>query len=242
MKPKLFCFPYAGGMAENYRNFFRHLSGFCEPVGLEYAGHGRRGQEPLYPGWQSMLEDTARQINEMLTPGEPYFCLGYSMGSLVLHDVLAEGMLSAPPAHVFLCAHTPVGVPRASYSYHQLSDEEFLEKMRALGGMDRVDSRMMANRIFRRLYFNPMRHDFRLLGERAELYVQVTSSLDIPATVFYSPDDTPPQLICRWNDFFALPPAMFPFEGHHFFIWEHGEEMAHIILRRIAADIESNTQ
>ena len=140
-KIQLFCIPYAGGIADSFRELAELLAlsqgSKCTaeaesmlvegnvvhsgnstaadmtsekaveilPVLLEYAGHGTRKTEPFYADFDEMTEDIAGQIREKRIPEYEFALLGYSMGSIVLYEILAKELLGEVPCHIFVAAH-----------------------------------------------------------------------------------------------------------------------------------------
>ncbi len=67
------------------------------------------------------------------------------------------------------------------------------------------------------------RYDFDRLGLRTR----------IPATVFYSEEDTPLREMEQWEKYFVGKIEFIRFDGNHFFIQQHYREMAEIISERL---------
>ena len=228
---QLFCLPYAGGGPE----FFDKLKGYlAENVrldALEYAGHGKRLQEPFYADFAELAEDAARYINAHLLPDSDLMLFGYSMGTIAVSEMLARGALRREPKHVFLASQEAPDGEWDSKRYQDMSDEDIWNAMKQFGGFDRVDDRMLHNRFFRRLYFDPLRADYRLLGTYPANH---RGGFSMDVTVLYSPQDIPTELMHGWDSFFQAGSEFVALGDNHFFLKNCAEQVAERINR--AAD------
>lgn len=231
-KIQLFCIPYAGGMADSFRELAGLISQSEEilPILLEYAGHGTRKTESFYGNFDEMTEDIARQIREKRIPECDFALLGYSMGSIVTYEILAKDLLGEAPCHVFVAAHEAPDVHWECKVYEQMQDEEFMERMISFGGFPNFDWKLMKNKFFRRLYFQPIREDYRLLS----IYrMKKQIVLPAPATMIYSPQDIPTEQIRSWDKFAAGEMEYVELGRNHFFLKEHVEDLAKILRERL---------
>ena len=87
---QLFCFTYAGGSADFYNQIEPFIASDIEVVKLEYSGHGKRRKEPNYESFNDLTEDMYSLIKEYMRVNENYALMGYSMGSIVLVEVLSK--------------------------------------------------------------------------------------------------------------------------------------------------------
>ena len=154
---------------------------------LEYPGHGTRIKEPLCSDIYQLADDMFRMLKEQRN-GAGYGLFGYSMGSIVLTEVLRRILQSntEPPDYVFLAAH-------ALYSKREMTDfesDEFDEKVKertiAFGG---IPERLINNKSFWRMYLPLYRADYSMIGRYRFDEVNLTAG-NIPAAVFYSETDT----------------------------------------------------
>lgn len=224
-KTQLFCIPYAGGTA----SFFRNVSGFLgsdmEVHLLEYAGHGNRRKESFYENLDSMLYDIANKIKTLRDAKRPYFIFGYSMGCMVTYEVVTRYFQQDTPAHIFLAAHEPPHLPFRGKDFALLNDDEFVEAMEAFGG---VDERIKNNKRFWDIFLPPMRADYRYLNEYT--WESGHEKLSCNVTVFYSEEDTKQKDMQQWEQHTLGEICLKRFDGNHFFLKEHEQEVASIIL------------
>lgn len=226
-KPQIFCFTYAGGTASFFDDLESCMSDF-EFVKFEYAGHGERHKESFYQSYTELADDAYDSLQASRN-GSPYAIFGYSMGSITLMEVLRRiiGKKTDEPCHLFLAAHEPE--PRKII--RGLSKDEFDEwvKSRTIQ-FGAVPERLLNNKPFWRTYLPIYRADYKIIGDHR--FEDLDIKTDIPATVFYSETDTPLDTMKPWKNFFKKC-SFQRYDGSHFFINDHLEEMA----QRICEDI-----
>lgn len=231
-KIQLFCLPYAGGGPEFFHVLREHLDDRIQMDALEYAGHGQRIQEPAYADFGELAADAVHYVNTHLQPESELMLFGYSMGTIAVYEMLTRGGLLRMPKHVFLASHEAPDAHWDSKRYQDMSDEDMCEAMRQFGAFDRVDDRMMRNRFFRRLYFEPLREDYRLLGNYPANH---RGSFAMDVTVLYAPQDVPTERIHGWDSFFLAGSEFIELGDNHFFLKTCAKQTAEIINRTAEA-------
>ena len=227
---QLFCFTFAGGTAA----FFNQLEAACASqidfVKLEYPGHGSRHKEKLCDTYQELSVDLYVQIREKYSGGG-YAMMGYSMGSIAVLETLRYlmEMEELPyPQHVFLAAHEPrVMVDLEKYSSEEL-DEYVKDRTVLFGG---VPEQLVGNKSFWRMYLPLYKADYLMISRYN--FKNLIFESDIPATVFYSEQDTPRTEMEQWKKYFTGSFEFVEYTGTHFFINEHCGEMAALIRERL---------
>ena len=228
---QLFCIPYAGGMANTFDDLKNRLSDEILVTPIEYAGHGTRKTEACYQDFRALAEDVCVQIKEKRRCGLPYAMFGYSMGSISVYEVIRRYFSDCPPEHIFLASHEAPDVDWEGKAYARLEDDQFMEQLIGMGGFEESNRKLLSNRFFRNLYFQPIREDYRLL---AEYRMDERYLLPVNTTVFYSPNDISDEKIHSWDSFDGAGIEYIPMGENHFFIREHVEQMADIIRSRLS--------
>ncbi len=231
IQPQLFCFTHAGGTADFFNIIENDLQGI-EVTKLEYAGHGSRFKEPLYDGFGELAEDILEQIRQRYKGGE-YALFGYSMGSIAAAEVLRRILITSlkSPKHVFLAAHEPHTKEELAGFADEESDELVKERTIRFGA---VPERLINNRPFWRTYLPMYRADYSMIGKYR--FDELDLTTDIPATVFYSPSDTPSEEMRLWGNYFSGDCDFIEFSGPHFFINQYHEDMAKIIRIKLLGE------
>ncbi len=223
--PQLFCFTYAGGNAAFFDEIEKDLQG-VDLVKPEYAGHGLRHREPFYRDFDELAEDMYRLLKEQYTGGR-YALFGYSMGTISLVEVLKRILGDAQikqPEHVFLAAHEPHTKAELAGFADDEMDEWVKDRTIRFGA---VPEKLIENRSFWRMYLPLYRADYSLIGKYRFEDLKLVS--DIPATVFYSEDDTPKKDMELWSRYFVGTCDLYQYKGTHFFIRDHHKDMAKVI-------------
>lgn len=231
---QLFCLTYAGGTAAFYNQLDPYIHNSIDIMKLEYAGHGTRHKEPFYKDFFELADDIYVQIKELIRPPQEYALIGYSMGSISLVEVLnlIIGRKEIPlPQYVFLAAHEPILKKELAGFTDGESDEFVKERTINFGG---VPERLINNKSFWRVYLPIYRNDYSMIGKYD--FDLVTLQTDIPAVVFYSPTDTRAEDMALWKKYFVGRTEFVKYEGNHFFIQQHCEEMCQIINARLQVE------
>lgn len=225
---QLFCFTYAGGNASFFDGIEKDIDGI-EVVKLEYAGHGARHKECFYKDFDELAEDVFNELRGRYSGGE-YALFGYSMGSVVLVEVLRRIITStcmSSPARVFFAAHEPhTKQELLNFSGDEL--DEWVKKRTIKFGA--VPEKLINNKAFWRMYLPLYRADYTLIGKYR--FENLNLKTDIPAVIFYSETDTPLANMKLWENYFIGDCEYHRFDGGHFFIQEHHPEIAEIIMKK----------
>ena len=227
---RLFCFTFAGGTAAFYNQREEACARQIDFVNLEYPGHGLRHREKLCETFQELSVDLYEQLREYYCGGD-YALLGYSMGSIAVLETLRylmeKGELPCP-RHIFLAAHEP----RTMVDLDQYSSEELDEYVKSrtilFGG---VPEQLINNKSFWRIYLPLYKADYLMISRYD--FENLVYTTDIPATVFYSEQDTSRAEMELWKKYFTGSCEFIEYTGTHFFINEHCREMADLIMERL---------
>ena len=135
---RLFCFPYAGGSAQIFRNWRQHLPANLELCPVELPGRGGRLKEPLYTTVEPLVKDMAQALLPYLD--KPFALFGHSMGALLSFELarLLRQEHDLRPVHLFASAHS---APQLGVTYtprHNLPEDEFIEALHSLNGTPRA--------------------------------------------------------------------------------------------------------
>lgn len=227
-RKQIFCFTYAGGNASFFDSMKSDLPEY-DVVALEYSGHGARHREPLYNSFDELADDMLRLFVKEYKGGE-YALFGYSMGSISLIETLKRIMKEGfpLPIHVFLAAHEPM--TKTEYAGCAEDEMDAWVKDRTIR-FGTVPEKLLNNKSFWRMYLPLYRADYTIIGKYQFEKLKLESR--IPATVFYSETDTPLKDMKLWKCIFVGDCDYFRFDGTHFFIQQHHEEMADIIQNRM---------
>lgn len=228
---QLFCLTFAGGNASFYDDLEKKIGNSIEMLKIEYSGHGRRHREPFYHSFDELADDIYPLIKERISAeGLSYAIMGYSMGSIaasvILKKIIGEEEIELP-RHLFLAAHEPM----SRHEMEGISDNEVDEyvKRRTIQFGD-VSDELLYNSTFWKVYLPIYRADYGMISRFH--FEDLKENVSVPTTVFYSETDTPYSVMNGWKRFY--PNIEFiDYEGSHFFIKEHIEEMSEVIRNRL---------
>lgn len=230
---KMILFPYAGGSAAQLKEFADALSRkleadypgktFDEYICIEYPGHGSRLKEECLESFAELAEDAAAQLKDCVSKEDRLTVFGYSMGSITAYEMLAQKLIPGKTDFMFVASHEAPDVRWPSMDYAGLDDEAFFGAIQHMGGFAGLDTGMLSNRFFRRMYYDPLRADYRVIAA----YSQTGHTrLDIPGAVFYSANDIAGEKIHCWDRFLNPVVSYVEMGGSHFFINSDRERLA----------------
>ncbi|MCH1982915.1 thioesterase domain-containing protein [Ruminococcus sp. OA3] len=219
---QLFLLPFAGGNSTSFRKLEKRLSPSIEFHTIEYAGRGTRKGENFITDYNEFLEDVSDVINEQRNQDVNYALFGYSLGSAVMYDLLSQKKISGFPTHAFACARGSLFRYTESQEFRELSDEQFADRMKELGG---IDERIYSNKRFLSIFLREVRADYIIWGE----YKYVEGKIPCDTTIIYSPQDKLSAGVEDWKCIVNGNVDYFELGSTHFFINDHWQEVADIV-------------
>ncbi|MEU4654777.1 alpha/beta fold hydrolase [Streptomyces sp. NPDC023723] len=212
-RPRLVCFPHAGGSASYFRPLAIALSPRVETVAVQYPGRQeRRAEAPLES--VERLADEAFDALRGQPPG-PFALFGHSLGALVAFEVARrfEAAGAEPPLRLFASAGCAPSVLRRPTA--QLADDATLRaELSALGAADRGP---LSAAELRALPLPAIRADYRAVARyRADPGARV----GIPVTALVGTEDP---IVSRadagaWARHTTAAGALRVFAGGHFYL------------------------
>ncbi|MEV6588451.1 thioesterase II family protein [Streptomyces acidicola] len=227
-RPRLICFPHAGGAAGSYAGLARRLAPHLAVYAVQYPGrHDRRHETP-----ETRLTTLAGRVAQRLmesTTG-PYAFFGHSMGALVAYETARTLQRNGAPAplRLFLSAR---GAPTPTPDPNDRLDDDaaILAAVRRLGGTDAAvleDPELLA------LALPVLRADYAALSA---YHWNADPVLNTPLSVFVGTDDplVPPGAARGWADRTDRGAETLLFPGGHFYLGEQLDKVAEAIVVRL---------
>ena len=233
---KLYLLPYAGSGAMVYNQW--KIEGI-ECVPIEYSGHGFRYQEPLLDNEADIIDDIMKQIDFT----EPYAIFGHSMGGLLTWltvKCLACCRTLSLPERIFISACEPPNRLNLE-RYKEFSKPEAV--IQYVRDYKRISDQRINTRVFKEVLLPVIQNDFHFLekydykvngaincGGIGNVAASDVESIDIPAVVIYSGDDTlmSYEFMEEWM-MFCTDIKFFEVSGDHFYIEDDKERILEII-------------
>ncbi|MEU4240830.1 alpha/beta fold hydrolase [Actinoplanes sp. NPDC026619] len=154
-RPRLVCFPHAGGSASFYFPLSRALSASIEVLAVQYPGRqDRRAERPVED-----LPELAGRIEAALagTEPRPTAFFGHSMGALVAFELARRLGPGAAPQMLFASGRRAPSSARRT-AVHLLDDDGVLAEVRKLSG---TDARVLQDKELMRTVLPAIRADYR---------------------------------------------------------------------------------
>jgi medium-chain acyl-[acyl-carrier-protein] hydrolase len=130
----MFCFPFAGGSAQNFRTWHEGLPPSVEVCAVQLPGRETRMRETPFSNVIPMVEAMIPAINPYLD--RPFVLFGHSMGALIAFELarkLRRDHKMLPECLVVSGRGAPhVPIPRAPIN--NLPQPEFIEGLKQLNG------------------------------------------------------------------------------------------------------------
>lgn len=227
---QLFCFTHAGGSGAFFTPLEQALGPQIEVVKLEYPGHGTRHKEPLCQSFEQAANDLCGRIKANYDGGV-YGLFGYSMGSICATECLKTLLKDTElpePSHIFLAAHEPRTIITTANCPPEEQEEYLRRRTIRFGG---IPEKLLHNDSFWRMYLPIYRADYSMIEKYDFDHLELKTT--IPATCFYSETDTPLEEMKKWGRYYVGQCEFVQYDGSHFFIKEHLNEIANVILDRL---------
>ncbi|VBB05122.1 alpha/beta hydrolase fold [Lucifera butyrica] len=226
---RLFCFPYAGGSASVFRDWFSLFPPEIDICPIQYPGRERRITEPQFTLLPSLLDALVNGLAPELKM--PFAFFGHSLGALVSFELARRlqkrGM---SPLGVFISGYRAPVVERKKPPMHLLPDNAFIARLREYNGTPEL---ILQNSEMMQVLLPTLRADFAL----HETYVYSGGMpLTCPLSILGGMED--PDITYQdlnlWegqtvNDFKV---RMFP--GDHFYLHDHCTEVVNAVQEDLA--------
>lgn len=227
---KLFCLPYAGGSESAFYSWKGHMQPDIEICPIQLKGRGRRFNEPCYESLEEAVQDIFEQV-QAERKGDDYALFGHSMGSLLAYELyykMAEAD-STKPAHMFFSGFKAPNRAGNTEKLHLLNHHLFKEKIIALGG---TPEELINHEELFDLFVPLLKSDFKLVENY--IYKERTAKMECDITVLNGKGDSMnAKDISDWQNHAAGNCKTLYFEGNHFFLQHHVEQIVRMINKTL---------
>ncbi len=227
---KMFCFPFSGASAQSYLPFANLQNAGVNVHALEMPGRGRRFQEEMFGDMSAIVDEAATGLEPFIAARDFVF-FGHSLGGLIAFEVARELRRRDKhlPMHFFISGMLAPQIPRKRKTVSDLSDTEFLERVKELEG---TPDEILDNPEMLELMIPLLRNDFKIY----ENYRYADEEqLKCPITAFAGTEDkfVDADDVQKWSEQTAILFSKHVFDGGHFYIYSHLEEIFGIINRTL---------
>jgi external thioesterase TEII len=230
---KLLFIPHAGGNSNSF-NFLKDKPEY-NFIGLDYAGHAGRDKKPLLYSINEIVEDLYNHYKDEFN--DEYCLFGYSMGGIVAYELYKKLQKENTrlPRKIFLGASpSPDSVAQRKNKISVLPDEQFIQEIISYNGISKELLRF--NDLIR--FLTPViKADYYAY----EHYIQEEPTIiDVPLYAFMGTDDfIEMKDIMKWQHFTRSTFEFKVYNGDHFFIFNHTEDVRKTIGLEIKAEEET---
>ncbi len=231
-KINLICLPYAGGSAAIYSKWSKLLNNYIRFHPFEMAGRAGRHKEPFYDSLQEAVEDVIALIQRECVDSD-YAVWGHSMGSIMAYELICQLQKRKlkQPVHVFFSGRYPPSVIKEERNLHMLSEPEFEEEAVKLGGLPKNLFRLKG---LLKLALDTLRADYRILETYAPGTLEARFDFNISVLAGKEDELAEPEDMRKWMNYCGRQCKFYYFEGGHFYLHNHAEEITRIINNTLA--------
>lgn len=229
---RLYCFCYAGGSANYFLPWQRHLAPGVQLCAVQLPGRGARFKETPFSSISPLIETLAQLIAGQ--DKTPFSFFGHSLGGLLAFELARyckSHYLPMPERLIVSGCNGPQRL-NPSKGLHRLPDEELIAALRDYNG---TPPEILEYRELMELVLPAIRADFSLVETYRYLPL---GALDIPITAFAGKRDSynSVEQVEAWAMETNAAFRTHWFDGDHFFInGEIGDVMANINMELAAA-------
>lgn len=213
----LFCFPYAGGSAQIFRDWQRAFppSTRVQVWAIQYPGRATRMREAPLTGYESLLEGLTPALLPLLLK-KPFAFFGHSMGAMLAFELTRalRRQHSLAPRRLFVSGRGAPHVAADEPLTYNLPEAEFIEKLRQLKG---TPAEVLEHEELLQLMLPILRADFELV----ETYrYEAEPPLQCPVSVYGGLDDeeVKQEQLEAWCELTVASCSFKMFAGDHFFL------------------------
>ncbi|MAO18048.1 MAG: hypothetical protein CMH44_14445 [Muricauda sp.] len=225
----IFIIPYAGGSFYSMRGLEEKLKNI-DCITLELPGRGERIDEPLSNKLNFVVNDLFEKVIKVIERYDEYYFFGHSFGSLLSYLLVQKIMTSDwdMPKHLFVSGTGGPSKEKKHENIHLLSKNDFRREVKDMGG---TTSEVTKSEELMSFFEPIIRSDFELVSQ----YNYISDrKINIPITAFFGSIDKIELADKKlWQKETNLELDIIEFEGDHFYIFNHWDNLAKTIMDKI---------
>ena len=223
--PQLFLFHYAGGNIYSFNFLKKYLDPYFEVISLELPGRGKRMSEDLIKDRELAVQDQFNEIIKYRKKGSKYALYGHSMGAIVGFELVKLlNKNEDSPVALIVSGNPGPGEFRDQVRYN-LNGEDFILALKELGGIP--NEVYETKELFD--FFEPiLRADFEIVERSIK---ELSGEINCPIYCAMGSKEKYVDKISNWQNFTKKNFEYKIFEGGHFFINYHPEQLVHFIKK-----------
>lgn len=226
---RLFCFPYAGGDANIFRDWVPAMPADVEVIGVQYPGRGGNRAAPLIDNCDDLVSTLRRSMLGLLDVDFAFF--GHSNGALISFELARtlHGRRRLHLRHCFVSARVPPQLSEFRRKICQFDDRQFVDAIRAMGG---TPTEVLEDERLMELLLPRLRADFAV-GETHQFRPGEPLACDMTILQGRFDEAVGPGLGSRWAELTTGAVEHHLIEGGHFFLHSHRSDVVAIVRREL---------
>ena len=210
---RLICLPYAGGGANDYRDWVGAIPG-TDILAARLPGRDSRFNEALATRFGPLLSHLLEEV--MPYTDTSFVLFGHSMGGLLAYELgrRLEAIGRAPERVVVSGTESPLVLSRRR-RFSALDDDTLVAELREDGV---APAALLTDKELMQLLLPILRADLKVVADYR--YDQAFPPLSTPLSLYYGQDEVPDaeRLSRDWAPAVAGPLEIHGFPGGHFFV------------------------
>lgn len=224
----LICFHHAGGSARFYIPWKAKLAPHIRVLPVQLPFRENRIKEPLGNTIQSMVEELILEQDSFLQ--SPFAFFGHSFGSFFAYEaaVYCQKQLGKQPLALFVSGTLAPDDAAVRREFLHLNEKS---TVRRLINFEGTEERILESKLYLKYLMPVIQADFKLFGS----YKGSLEKVNCPLFAYYGTEDgfVIQNQINHWRDFTADVFACRSFDGGHFYMNHHLEELCNDIERKL---------
>ena len=226
---RLFCMPFAGGSAKDFRKWQEFLRPGIEVCAVELPGRGGRLKETPFDLIDPLLDTL--ELNLFRELDRPFAFFGHSFGGLLAfelaHRLSASGV---HPVHLFVSGRCAPQTPTELPFRHDSPEAMLLKELRKLGG---TPIQVLEDAELMRLLLPALRADLAVLesynyrGERPKLTCPISAFGGVHDPI------VKPAMYDAWRQLTLSSFSLELFPGGHFFFQKEQTTFLETLVRHL---------
>lgn len=227
---RMFCFPHAGGTAQDYKKWIQYLPDGVELYAAQLPGRAERMSEDLCSDFNFLVNNLVTNILPLINV--TYVFVGHSLGGIIAFEVAKaiRKLNYGLPDHLFIIGRTGPNIPEVNPTY-DLADDDFIDYLRLQSG---THEQILGDRDVMKFFLPIIRNDMKL-ADTYHYWYQKDQPLPCPIHVFWGSEETNMKVdeLEDWANETSGSFSIDQFDGHHFFLHEQTKNVVSKIFEYI---------
>lgn len=229
---KLICIPYAGTGASSFGRWQKIIGDKVEILPIQLPGRENRMDELVKTDFSVVVDEISTAVLPFIEDCN-FSIFGHSLGGILTYEV-AKKLISKHGLYPCWCFISGSYIYREGEKKYlsRLDDESFIEEIKNIGG---VDESILSISNMKQYFLNVVKNDFKLLESH---HLEGEKQLPVPIRTYFGTMDRliSPEQVATWKEYTSKHYSTKQYEGNHFFLTEHVNEICADILDILKLD------